>query len=117
MPDTKHRVRLFKRDRKLHLCYIFSCDDTCNLDVVETLLSNLKERHGIGILAFRNQFSLSHSSEICESNIPDLPMDFAIFVVHANEDRLSFNEDIDGIGYAKIYRALLKATAGADPGF
>ena len=77
---------------------------------METLLSNLKERHGIGILAFRNQFSLSHLSEMCESIISDLPMDFAIFVVHANEDRLSINEDIDGIGYAKIYRVLLKAT-------
>ena len=110
MPDTKHRIRFLKRDRKLNLCYIFSCDDTCNLDVVETLLSGLKEKHGIGILAFRNQFGLSQSSEMCESIIPDLPMDFAIFVVHANENRLSINENIDGTGYSKIYSALLKAT-------
>ena len=110
MPDTKNRVRLYKRDRKLNLCYIFSCDDTCSLDVVETFLSGLKEKFRIGILAFKNHFSLSHSSEMCYSSIPDLPMDFAIFVVHANESRLSINEDIDRIGYKKIYRALLKAT-------
>ena len=36
-------------------------------------------------------------------------MDFAIFVVHANEVRLSINEDIAEKGYAKIYRTLLKA--------
>ena len=40
-----------------------------------------------------------------ESIIPDLPMDFAIFVVHADEDRFLFNED-----NARIYRALLNAT-------
>ena len=44
-----------------------------------------------------------------DSIIPDLPMDFAIFVVHANETRLSINEDIAENGYAKIYRTLLKA--------
>ena len=42
---------------------------------------------------------------MCESIIPDLPMDFAIFVVHANEDRFLINKDS-----ARIYRALLKAT-------
>ena len=37
-------------------------------------------------------------------------MDIAFFVVHANESRLSINEENAGIGYAKIYRALLEAT-------
>ena len=37
-------------------------------------------------------------------------MDFAIFVVHAHESRLSINEDNAGIGYARLYRALLQAT-------
>ena len=49
-------------------------------------------------------------SEMCETTIPKLQMDVAIFVVHAHESRLSINEDNAGIGYAKIYRALLKAT-------
>lgn len=39
-----------------------------------------------------------------------LQMDYAVFAVHAHESRLSINEDNAGIGYAKIYRALLKAT-------
>ena len=42
--------------------------------------------------------------------IPTLEMDMAFFVVHANESRLSINEDNAGIGYARIYRALLQAT-------
>jgi len=37
-------------------------------------------------------------------------MDLAVFVVHANESRLSINEENAGIGYAKIYRALVQAT-------
>ena len=57
------------------------------------------------MLAFKNHFSLSDSTEICDSIIPNLPMDFVIFVVHADEDRFLFNEDI-----ARIYRALLNAT-------
>ncbi|KAJ7376870.1 hypothetical protein OS493_031748 [Desmophyllum pertusum] len=50
-------------------------------------------------------------AEICEATIPQLQMDFAVFVVHANESRLSINEDdAHGIGYTKVYRALLQAT-------
>lgn len=37
-------------------------------------------------------------------------MDFAVFVVHAHESRLSINEDNAGIGYSKFYRAFLGAT-------
>ena len=57
------------------------------------------------MLAFKNHFSLSDSTEMCDSIIPDLTMHFAIFVVHANEDRFLINEDS-----ARIYRALWKAT-------
>ena len=57
------------------------------------------------MLAVKNHFCLSDSTEMCESIIPGLPMDFAIFVVHANEDRFLINEDS-----TRIYRALLKAT-------
>ena len=105
MPDTMHRVRLVQRNRTLKLCYIFSSNDTCNLYVVGKLLSCLKEKLGIKMLAFKNHFSLSNTTEICESIIPDLPMDFAIFVVHANDDRFLINE-----ASARIYRALLNAT-------
>ena len=107
MPDTMQRVRLVQRHRTLKLCYIFSSNDKCSLDVVGKLLSCLKEKLGIKMLAFKNHFSLSDSTEMCESIIPDLPMDFAIFVVHANEDRFLINE---GMYSARIYRALLNAT-------
>ena len=99
------RVRLVQRHRTVKLCYIYSSNDQCNLDVVGKLLSCLKEKLGIKMLAFKNHFSLSDSTEMCESIIPDLPMDFAIFVVHADEERFLFNEDS-----ARIYSALLNAT-------
>ena len=105
MPDTMQRVRLVQRHRTLELCYIFSSNYKCDLDVVGKLLSCLKEKLGIKMLSFKNHFSLSDSTEMCESIIPDLPMDFAIFVVHADEERFLFNEDS-----ARIYRALLNAT-------
>ena len=105
MPDTMQRVRLVRRNRTLNLCYIFSSNDKCNLDVVGKLLSCLKEKLGIKMLTFKNHFSLSDSTEMCDSIIPDLPMDFAIFVVHADEERFLFNEDS-----ARIYRSLLNAT-------
>ena len=50
-------------------------------------------------------------SKICETAIPKQQMDVAIFVVHAHESRLSINEDYAGIGYARLYKALLKATS------
>ena len=102
---TMQRVQIVQRNRTLKLCYIFSSNNTCNLDVVGKILSCLKEKLGVKILAFKNHFSLLDSTEMCESIIPDLPMDFAIFVVHANEDRFLINEDS-----ARIYRALWKAT-------
>ena len=49
-------------------------------------------------------------SDVCENIIPQLQIDYAVLVVHAHESRLSLNEDNVGIGYAKIYRALLRAT-------
>ena len=49
-------------------------------------------------------------SDVCENIIPQLQIDYAVLVVHAYESRLSLNEDNAGIGYAKIYRALLRAT-------
>jgi len=82
------------------------------LDAVETLLSGSKGKLGFDVLVFKHNVSeiLLQSSEMYDSIVPDLPMDFAIFVVHASEARLSINEDITGNGYAKIYRTLLKAT-------
>ena len=50
--------------------------------------------------------------KVCGKTLPKLVMDFAVFVVHANESRLSINEDNAGIGYGRFYRTLLQKTGG-----
>ena len=96
--------------------HLFNCDKTYNLDAVEKLLLDIKDdikrklNFDIKLPIGKNDFRLSKMSEMCETTIPKLQMDFAVFVVHAHESRLSINEDNAGIGYAKIYKALLRAT-------
>jgi len=90
--------------------YLFNCDKLYNLDVVETFLLEVDEKHDLDISTEKLNFGLSSMVEICENTIPQLKMDIAIFVVHAHESRLSINEENAGIGYAKIYRALQDAT-------
>ena len=58
----------------------------------------------------KNYFALSEMSEMCETTIPKLQMDLAVFVVHAHESGLKINGDSPGFGYARFYRALLEAT-------
>jgi len=53
------------------------------------------------ILVDKRYFRLQPISEMCETTIPKLQMDFTICVVHAHESRLSINEDHAGIGYAR----------------
>ena len=83
--------------------HLFNCDNTYKLEPVEKLLDQFS------IHVEKHSFRLPEMSEMVEK-IPTLEMDMAFFVVHAHESRLSINEDNAGIGYAKIYRALLKAT-------
>ena len=90
--------------------HLFNCDNTFKLDSVETLLRKMESKYGFKILVEKRSFRLGQISEMCETTIPNLQMDFAIFVVHAHESRLSINEDNAGIGYARFYRALLQAT-------
>lgn len=90
--------------------FLINCDKTYNLDVVEEFLLQMDEKHGIDISSDKLYFGLDRMAEICESTIPQLQVDFAIFVVHAHESRLSINEEDAGIGYAKLYKALQKAT-------
>ena len=96
--------------------HLFNCDKTYNLDSVEELFCEItddvrrKPSFDIELPVRKNYFALSKMSEMCDTTIPKLRMDLAVFVVHAHESRLSINEDNAGIGYAKIYRALLKAT-------
>jgi len=72
----------------------------------------MESKYDFKILVEKRYFRLQQISEMCEATIPKLQMDFAIFVVHAHESRLSINEDNAGIGYARFYRALLQATGG-----
>ncbi|XP_078380107.1 uncharacterized protein LOC144663044 isoform X3 [Oculina patagonica] len=91
--------------------HLFNCDNTYSLDTVEALLRKMEDKNKFKIAVDKRCFRLQQMPEICET-IPQLQMDFAIFVVHAHESRLSINEDNAGIGYAKIYRTLLQVTGG-----
>ena len=91
--------------------HLFHCDSLFNLDSVESLFtSEVKSKLNFNITILQHHFKLSQMSEISGSTVPGLRMDVAVFVVHANESRLSINEENAGIGYAKIYRALVQAT-------
>ena len=89
---------------------LFNCDGTYKLDAVERILMGVQEKHEIEFSTDKHYFGVNEMPKFCETTIPQLKMDFAIFVVHAEESRLSINEDNAGIGYTKIYRALLQAT-------
>ena len=91
--------------RNLHL---FNCDRTYKLDAVQDLL-NARTANNRFVNSEKHYFSLAEMSDMSTKIIPKLEMDMAFFVVHAHESRLWINEDNAGIGYAKIYRALLKA--------
>jgi len=90
--------------------HLFNCDNTYKLDSVENLLRKMESKYDFKILVEKRYFRLQQISEMCETTIPKLQMDFAIFVIQAHESRLSINEDNAGIGYARFYRALLQAT-------
>jgi len=91
---------------------LFNCDSTYNLEIVEKFLLDLEEKYGFKFSIDRICFGLQQMAKVCDRIIPTLDMEIAVFVVHANESRLSINEDNAGIGYARIYRAMLKNTGG-----
>ena len=68
------------------------------------------EKYGLNISVEQIYFGLSRMAEVCETIIPTRQIDYAIFVVHANESWLSINEGNAGIRYAKLYQALLQKT-------
>ena len=88
--------------------HVFNCDNTYKLEPVEKLLDQMQFSIHVESVE-KHSFRLAKMSEMVDT-IPTLKMDMAFFVVHAHESRLSINEDNAGIGYAKIYRALLQAT-------
>lgn len=85
--------------------YLFNCDKTCNLGQVTTLLRSVEGRVDFKIKVeehtFRTGSETTAFSTVSEETIPKLRMDYAVFMVHTN-DQLSFNEDC----YGKIYKAL-----------
>lgn len=95
------------RTRKIHL---FNCDRTYKLDSVEDWLTRTKSKLGFELSVDKHYFPLSEMLELSNKKVPELQIDVAVFVVHAHESRLSINEANAGIGYAKIYKALLQAT-------
>ena len=113
MTDTRGaQRRCDKMSHQLKRFYIFNCDNTYKLEIVENFLLQVEEKYGFKISIDRLNFGLQRMVEVCENTLPKLVMDVAVFVVHANESRLSINEDNAGIGYARFYRALLQKTGG-----
>ena len=91
--------------------HLFNCDKTYELDVVKKLFKVVETKLNFAFSFQSRYFALREMSEVCKNEIPGLKThDVAVFVVHAHESRLSINEDNAGIGYAKIYRALHRAT-------
>ena len=88
---------------KIHL---FNCDRTYKLHVVEDWLTAVAKSSNI----VTHYFPLSEMTQLSDKDIPELEMDVAVLVVQAHESRLSINEENAGIGYAKLYRALLEKT-------
>ena len=97
-------------ERRLTRFHLFNCDNTYNLNSVEALLLEMEDKLNLKIAVEKHYFHLHQMTEICETAIPKLLMDVAIFVVHAHESRLFINDDNAGIGYARFYRSLLQAT-------
>ena len=90
--------------------HLFNCDRKYKLDAVEDWLMVTKPRLGFEISVQQHYFPLAKMTEMSNETIPGLQMDMAVLVVHAHESCLSINEERTGIGYAKIYRALLQKT-------
>ena len=102
-------------DEEANQCvHLFNCDQTYELDVVEKLFKAVEPKLDFAFSIQPHYFVLRDMSQVCESIIRFPGQikvdDVAVFVVHAHESRLSINEDNAGIGYAKIYKALLQAT-------
>jgi len=71
----------------------------------------MKRKYDFKILVQKRYFRLQQMSQVCETTIPKLQMDVAIFVAMlTNLGSRSINEDNAGAGYARLYRALLQAT-------
>ena len=87
--------------------HLFNCDNLCDLKEVESLLKAVEKNVAFKISKIeKHRFSGGQINDVVEEKIPNLRgVDYAVFVVHAHECSLSFNDDS---GYGKIYAALKK---------
>ncbi|XP_032227442.2 uncharacterized protein LOC5503217 isoform X2 [Nematostella vectensis] len=88
--------------------HLYNCDNTYDLDSVEKLIKAVAGE----VQVHQTYFPLPRMTQLSQE-LEGKTMDCAVFVVHAYESILSINQDrTDGIGYTKVYRALLRATEG-----
>ena len=106
-PKYTEHIKMEKKAKSVHL---FNCDGTFDLDSVESLFTAVTSNLDFNISMEQHYFKLSEMSGMSDSTVTGLQMDLAVFVVQAHEPRLLINEDNAGIGYAKIYKALVQAT-------
>jgi len=100
-----------RKEGNIKCFHLFNCDKTYKLDVVEKLLNAIKDKLSFDIsITTKKYFALFEMTELCKTIQSKPPIDYAVFVVHAHESRLSINGDNAGIGYARLYRALLEKT-------
>ena len=85
--------------------YLCNCDNLCDLNEVEELLKAVEKKLVVktSFKIVKGYFSGGQISDMVNETIPNLKMDYAVFVVHAGECCLSFSEDS---GHGKIYEAL-----------
>ena len=64
----------------------------------------VQEKHGFKFSTDKYYFNVNKMpKKVLRNHSSSAEMDFAIFVVHAEESRLSINEDNAGIGYTKTH--------------
>ena len=86
--------------------YLFTCDEICNLDQVKSLLRAVEGNVGFTIKFVEKPFRLgSEMTTLVDKTIPQMKMDYAVFMVHAKDHHL-FKEDC----YGKVYKALKQTT-------
>ncbi|KAI8510474.1 hypothetical protein Bbelb_113900 [Branchiostoma belcheri] len=89
---------------------LINCDKTYPLDSVEDLLkrANTSDRN----TRIEKQYCNVSELQAVSEEVRRRQLLCGVFVVNAYESRLSINEEKAGIGYAVLYRALLKAAQG-----
>ena len=104
--------RCDKMSHQLKRFYIFNCDNTYKLEIVENVLLQVEEKYGYKISVDGLNFGLQRMVEVCEKPVTQASAGDGLRCFCCACKRISslINEDNAGIGYARIYRALLQKT-------